>query len=122
MASEAGSGPSPVARLAAALSAAGAAPTPREIAELLWLASQLEEPAEEPLDAELSAGQPGTGRPVAPGTPATAEDPPGPAEQPPAAPAPAQPTEPPVRAAHDRVPLRLPAPRSPDGPRHHPGT
>ncbi|MFE1942735.1 SAV_2336 N-terminal domain-related protein [Streptomyces massasporeus] len=122
MASEAGSGPSPVARLAAALSAAGAAPTPREIAELLWLASQLEEPAEEPLDAELSAGQPGTGRPVAPGTPATAEDPPGLAEQPPAAPAPAQPTEPPVRAAHDRVPLRLPAPRSPDGPRHHPGT
>ncbi|MFJ2930271.1 SAV_2336 N-terminal domain-related protein [Streptomyces massasporeus] len=122
MASEAGSGPSPVARLAAALSAAGAAPTPREIAELLWLASQLEEGAEEPLGGEPSAGQPGTGRTVAPETPATAEDPPGPAEQPPAAPAPAHPTEPPVRAAHDRVPLRLPAPRSPDGPQHHPGT
>ncbi|MFD5907832.1 SAV_2336 N-terminal domain-related protein [Streptomyces massasporeus] len=121
MASEAGSGPSPVARLAAALSAAGAAPTPREIAELLWLAGQLEQPAEEPLVGEHPAGQPGAGRPVAPGTPATADDPPEPAEQAPAAPAPAHTAEPPVRAAHDRVPLRLPAPRSPDGPQHHPG-
>ncbi|MFF8871063.1 SAV_2336 N-terminal domain-related protein [Streptomyces massasporeus] len=123
MASEAGSGPSPVARLAAALSAAGAAPTPREIAELLWLAGQLEQPAEEPLVGEPRAGQPETGRPIAPETPDTAGEPPGPAEQAPTAPAPApaHPTEPPVRAAHDRVPLRLPAPRSPDGPGHHPG-
>ncbi|MET9575946.1 SAV_2336 N-terminal domain-related protein [Streptomyces massasporeus] len=121
MASEAGSGPSPVARLAAALSAAGAAPTPREIAELLWLASQLEQPAEEPLVGEAPAGQPETGRPAAPEIPATGGDPPGPTEQAPTAPAPAHPTEPPVRAAHDRVPLRLPAPRSPHGPQHHPG-
>ncbi|MEU3091352.1 SAV_2336 N-terminal domain-related protein [Streptomyces massasporeus] len=121
MASEAGSGPSPVARLAAALSAAGGAPTPREIAELLWLAGQLEQSAEDPLVGEPPAGQPGTGRPAAPETAATGGDPPGPAEQAPPAPAPAHPTEPPVRAAHDRVPLRLPAPRSPDGPRHHPG-
>ncbi|MGW6542299.1 SAV_2336 N-terminal domain-related protein [Streptomyces massasporeus] len=110
MASDAGSGPTPVARLAAALSAAGAAPTPREIAELLWLASQLEQSAREPL-----VGEPETGRPIAPETPATGGDPSGPAEQPPVAPAPAHPAEPPVRAAHDRVPLRLPAPRPPDG-------
>ncbi|BCL20245.1 HAD family hydrolase [Streptomyces tuirus] len=119
MASEAGSGPSPVARLAAALSAAGAAPTPREIAELLWLAGQLEQAAEEPLVGEHPTGQPEAGRPVAPETPGTAPGPPGPAEQTP--PAPAHPTEPPAPAAHDRVPLRLPAPRPPDGPQHHPG-
>ena len=65
MASEAGSGASPVARLAAALSAAGAAPTPREIAELLWLAGQLEQPTAEPLVGKPPAGQPGTGRPDA---------------------------------------------------------
>ncbi|MEU6472112.1 SAV_2336 N-terminal domain-related protein [Streptomyces massasporeus] len=122
MASEAGSGPSPVARLAAALSAAGAAPTPREIAELLWLAGQLEQPEADPRVGEHPAGQPGTGRPVAPETPATADEPPGPAEQAPAAPAPAHATDPPVRAAHDRVPLRLPVPRSPDGPQGHPGS
>ncbi|MFH9707288.1 SAV_2336 N-terminal domain-related protein [Streptomyces luteogriseus] len=124
MASEAGSGPSPVARLAAALSAAGAVPTPREIAELLWLAGQLEHPAGGSLVGEPPAGQPGTGRPSAPETPATAADPPGPAEQAeqaPPAPAPAHPTEPPARAASGRVPLRLPAPRTPDGPHHHPG-
>ncbi|WP_329328900.1 SAV_2336 N-terminal domain-related protein [Streptomyces luteogriseus] len=118
MASEAGSGASPVARLAAALSAAGAAPTPREIAELLWLAGQLEQPTEEPLVGKPPAGQPGTGRPDARPTPATGGDPPGPAGQ---APAPAHPTEPPVRAAPDRVPLRLPVPRPQDGPHPHPG-
>ncbi|KJK41459.1 serine/threonine protein kinase [Streptomyces variegatus] len=108
MASEAGSGPSPVARLAAALSAAGAAPTPREIAELLWLAVRLEQPGEEPE----------TSRPIAPGALPTGEDPPGAEER---APAPPPTAEPPARAAPDRVPLRLPAPRSPDRPHHHPG-
>ncbi|MEV7083356.1 hypothetical protein AB0N88_33220, partial [Streptomyces sp. NPDC093516] len=34
---------SPVARLAAVLAAAGAAPTPREIAELVWLAGRLDD-------------------------------------------------------------------------------
>ncbi|WP_030836701.1 SAV_2336 N-terminal domain-related protein [Streptomyces sp. NRRL S-475] len=124
MDSEAGSGPSPVARLAAALSAAGAAPTPREIAELLWLAGQLDHPAGGSLVGEPPAGQPEAGRPHAPDAPAAA-DPPGPAEQAgqaPPAPAPAHPTEPPVRAAPGRVPLRLPAPRTPDGAHHHPGS
>ncbi|MBX9366157.1 hypothetical protein K4G64_34475, partial [Streptomyces sp. WAC04114] len=96
MDSEAGSGPSPVARLAAALSAAGAAPTPREIAELLWLAGQLEQPAAEPL-----GGEPETGRPIAPDIPTAGENPPGPAGQAPATSVPAHPIEPPVRAAHD---------------------
>ncbi|MFF8398553.1 SAV_2336 N-terminal domain-related protein [Streptomyces sp. NPDC016172] len=109
MASEAGPGPSPVARLAAALSAAGAAPTPREIAELLWLADQLEQPA----------GEPETGRPIVPEAPATGKEAPGPEEQAPAAPVPPPTVEPPARAAPDRVALRLPTPRSPDRP-HHP--
>ncbi|MFD5479085.1 SAV_2336 N-terminal domain-related protein [Streptomyces hawaiiensis] len=111
MASEAGSGPSPVARLAAALSAAGAAPTPREIAELLWLAGRLEQPAEGPE----------TSRPVAPEALPTGEDAPGSEEEAPAAPAPPPTTEPPARAVPDRVPLRLPTPRSPERPHHHPG-
>ncbi|MEU5390906.1 SAV_2336 N-terminal domain-related protein [Streptomyces tibetensis] len=127
MDSDAGPGPSPVARLAAALSAAGAAPTPREIAELVWLANQLEPPVGDsetgpPVapKAPVTEGTPcsETGRPVAPEPPAAGDEAPGPAEQAPAAPVPAVP---PDRATADRVPLRLPAPRSPDRPHHRPG-
>ncbi|MFE7900017.1 SAV_2336 N-terminal domain-related protein [Streptomyces sp. NPDC057424] len=110
MASE-GPGPSPVGRLAAALSAAGAAPTPREIAELLWMAGQLEPPT----------GEPKSGRPIVPEAPATGAEAPGPEEPAPAAPVPPPTAEPPDRAAPDRVPLRLPTPRSPDRPHHQPG-
>ncbi|WP_248500759.1 SAV_2336 N-terminal domain-related protein [Streptomyces sp. D2-8] len=110
MASE-GPEPSPVGRLAAALSAAGAAPTPREIAELLWVAGQLEPPT----------GEPESGRPIVPEAPATGAEAPGPEEPAPAAPVPPPTAEPPDRAAPDRVPLRLPTPRSPDRPHHHPG-
>ncbi|MFJ4814059.1 SAV_2336 N-terminal domain-related protein [Streptomyces sp. NPDC088801] len=111
MASEAAPGPSPVARLQAALSAAGTAPTPREIAELLWLAGQLEPPP----------GEPETGRPTAPEAPVVGAAAPGPEGPAPAAPEPPQSAEPPAPAGPDRVPLRLPAPRSPDGPGHHSG-
>ncbi|MEV0240657.1 SAV_2336 N-terminal domain-related protein [Streptomyces sp. NPDC050674] len=114
MASEAGSGPPPVARLAAALAAAGAAPTPREIAELLWLAARLEQPP----------GEHGAAPPPASAAPAAGGDAPAPQERAPAAPAPPRTAEPPARAAtaaSGRVPLRLPAPRSPDHPRHSGG-
>ncbi|GAA4553311.1 SAV_2336 N-terminal domain-related protein [Streptomyces collinus] len=109
MASDGGPGPSPVARLQAALSAAGAAPTPREIAELLWLAGQLDRPS----------GEPRTGRPTAPEAPVTAGAATGPEE--PAAPEAPQTAEPSALAGPGRVPLRLPAPRSPDRPGHHSG-
>lgn len=104
MVSDHGSGPSPVARLAAALSAAGASPTPRELAELLWMAAQLdqgrqEEPPGEPGDGTIPSAREGS-------TPAEAETP---------APVPPQPEPEPVRRTPDRVPLTLPAPRSP----HH---
>ncbi|MEU0249229.1 SAV_2336 N-terminal domain-related protein [Streptomyces sp. NPDC006235] len=113
MVSDHGHGPSPVARLAAALSAAGASPTPRELAELLWMAAQLDpdrqerEPSAEPGDGDSPSAHEES-------TPAEAETP---------APAPPQPTpepelkpEPePVHRTPDRVPLTLPAPRSP----HH---
>ncbi|GAA2762302.1 hypothetical protein GCM10010103_13430 [Streptomyces paradoxus] len=111
MASEASPGPSPVARLQAALSAAGAAPTPREIAELLWLAGQLEQPS----------GEPGNGRPAVPEAPVPEAPAPGPEEPAPAAPGPPRSAEPPAAATPGRVPLRLPAPRSPDRPAHHSG-
>ncbi|MFH8494740.1 SAV_2336 N-terminal domain-related protein [Streptomyces coeruleorubidus] len=105
MASDHGTGPSPVARLAAALSAAGASPTPRELAELLWMAAQLDPDRQE----EEPAGEPGDGdTPSTPegNTPAEGETP---------APVPPQPEPEPVRHTADRVPLALPAPRSP----HH---
>ncbi|MFJ4537956.1 SAV_2336 N-terminal domain-related protein [Streptomyces tibetensis] len=111
MASDVGPGPSPVARLQAALSAAGATPSPREIAELLWLAEQLDPPS----------GEPRTGRPNAPGAPVTEGAAPGPEEPAPAAPEPPQTTEPSAPAGPGRVPLRLPAPRSPDRPGHPSG-
>ncbi|MDQ0748234.1 beta-phosphoglucomutase-like phosphatase (HAD superfamily) [Streptomyces africanus] len=102
MVSDHGPGPSPVARLAAALSAAGASPTPRELAEVLWLAA-LSDPERQ---GEESSREPGNA-PSAPegSTPAEAETP---------APLPPQPQpEPePVRHTPDRVPLTLPAPRS----------
>ncbi|MET9686503.1 SAV_2336 N-terminal domain-related protein [Streptomyces coeruleorubidus] len=100
MVSDHGTGPSPVARLAAALSAAGAPPTPRELAELLWMAAQLDpERQEEPAGECHAPGPAPEGS-----TPAEAETP---------APVPPQPE--PVRPSPDRVPLTLPAPRSP----HH---
>ncbi|MFJ8464977.1 SAV_2336 N-terminal domain-related protein [Streptomyces swartbergensis] len=105
MVSDHGAGPSPVARLAAALSAAGAPPTPRELAELLWMAAQLDPDRQE----EKPSGEPGNGdTPSAPegNTPAEAETP---------APVPPQPEPEPVPHAPDRVPLSLPAPRPP----HH---
>lgn len=111
MASEAGPGPSPVARLAAALSAAGGAPTPREIAELLWLAGQL----------GSSSAESGSGRPTAPEVPLAAGEVPGPEGRALAAPVPPETAEPPALAAPGRVPLRLPAARSPDRPGHHSG-
>ncbi|MGI5425602.1 SAV_2336 N-terminal domain-related protein [Streptomyces sp. CA-179760] len=106
MASEHGAGQSPVARLAAALSAAGASPTPRELAELLWLAGRLE--AHEP-----SVEEP---RPVGPATPEEAAGALTPEGDSPAAPVPPRSSEPPPTApapTPDRVPLRLPAPRPP---------
>ncbi|MFJ8712240.1 SAV_2336 N-terminal domain-related protein [Streptomyces violaceus] len=98
-------GQSPVARLAAALSAAGASPTPRELAELLWLAGRLE--ADEP-----AAREPRT---VGPATPEETAEAPAPGATPPT-PVPPRSSEPPSTApapTPDRVPLRLPAPRSP---------
>ncbi|GAA2270349.1 hypothetical protein GCM10010234_00770 [Streptomyces hawaiiensis] len=111
MASDAGLGPSPVARLQAVLSAAGATPSPREIAELLWLSSQLDPPS----------GEPRTGPPNAPEAPVTEAATPGPEEPFPATPEPPQTAEPSAPAGPGRVPLRLPAPRSPDRPGHHSG-
>ncbi|MGW0373823.1 SAV_2336 N-terminal domain-related protein [Streptomyces coeruleorubidus] len=105
MASDHGTGPSPVARLAAALSAAGASPTPRELAELLWMAGQLDPDRPE----EECSGEPGDGdTPPAPegNTAAEAETP---------AAVPPRPEPEPVRPTPDRVPLSLPAARSP----HH---
>ncbi|MEU3933168.1 SAV_2336 N-terminal domain-related protein [Streptomyces sp. NPDC029044] len=111
MASDGGPGPSPVVRLEAALAAAGAAPTPREVAELVWLAAQLDPPS----------GEPGSGRPSAPTTPVTEGASPGPKEEAPAAPESQQSAGPPAPAAPGRVPLRLPAPRSPGRPGHRSG-
>ncbi|MFJ4084647.1 SAV_2336 N-terminal domain-related protein [Streptomyces iakyrus] len=112
MASDGVPGPSPVARLQAALSAAGTAPTPREIAELLWLAGQLDPPS----------GESGTGRPNTPGTPVTEVTASGRQEPAaPAAPEPPQAAGPPAPAGPGRVALRLPAPRSPDRPGHRSG-
>ncbi|MEU0104051.1 SAV_2336 N-terminal domain-related protein [Streptomyces sp. NPDC006251] len=111
----AGSGPSPVARLAAALSAAGAAPTPREIAELLWLAGQLETEQDRPSAGELRAVPPAAPEEVpATEAPAVPEDP-----------APTGPVAPHQAPAPTpaRITLRLPTPRSPDQEhaRTHPG-
>ncbi|MFF7789066.1 SAV_2336 N-terminal domain-related protein [Streptomyces sp. NPDC007991] len=113
MVSDHGPGPSPVARLAAALSAAGASPTPRELAELLWMAALLtsdrqeEEPAREPGDGSAPAAHEGSTRAEAE-TPAPAPPQPKPEPEP-------EPEPEPVHHTPDRVPLTLPAPRSP----HH---
>ncbi|MFD5131616.1 SAV_2336 N-terminal domain-related protein [Streptomyces olindensis] len=100
--------PSAVARLADALAAAGRAPTPREIAELLWLAAQLD-PGPQQEEVPERGERPGAVAPAAgarEGLPATSgpEDPQKPAERTP-----------------DRVPLTLPAPRSPSPPHDGPG-
>ncbi|MGQ5637277.1 MULTISPECIES: SAV_2336 N-terminal domain-related protein [unclassified Streptomyces] len=111
----------PLARLAAALAeaAGGLAATPLEVAELLWLARQMEPPP---------AGEPAAPAPAAPPPPEPAT-PPG--RRPPV-PAARQPPVPPVHAAHrppppepartgpadePRTPLHLPAPApGPPGP------
>ncbi|MEU2924798.1 SAV_2336 N-terminal domain-related protein [Streptomyces sp. NPDC007251] len=110
----------PLARLAAALAeaAGGLRPTPLELAEVLWLARQMEpQPAEEPEPDEE------------PATPASTAPPPPPE---PEIPPHRQPSVPPARAAHrppppeparagpadePRTPLHLPAPApGPPGP------
>ncbi|MFF4979689.1 SAV_2336 N-terminal domain-related protein [Streptomyces sp. NPDC001046] len=118
MASDAG--PSPVARLADVLSAAGGSPTPREIAELLWLAGRLEPPPDRGGGTPAAAPDaPPTGDPQHSGPPAA----PAPAPAPPApAPAPAEATEPArLPPPSGRVPLRLPAPRTPHRAAGQPG-
>ncbi|MCT9145321.1 SAV_2336 N-terminal domain-related protein, partial [Streptomyces violarus] len=107
MASDPGAGESAVARLAAALSAAGASPTPRELAELLWLAGRLEADEE-----QRQAAGPRPGRPITPEEEArdTREEGTEPEGETPTAPVPPPKTQ---AATPDRVPLRLPAPRSP---------
>ncbi|MEU6913581.1 SAV_2336 N-terminal domain-related protein [Streptomyces olindensis] len=106
-------GPSAVARLAAVLTAAGGSPTPREIAELLWLAEQLgpgprhrevPERGERSGDVGRAAGA-REGLPAAP----VAED------------APVSPPRQPAERTPGRVPLTLPAPRSPSPPHDGPG-
>ncbi|MFI8834323.1 SAV_2336 N-terminal domain-related protein [Streptomyces afghaniensis] len=114
MVSDHGPGPSPVARLTAALSAAGASPTPRELAELLWMAALLDpDRQEEPLPEPGDDNAPSSATPAPEAnTPQTAEtqekaDTPAPAPPQP------EPEPEPVRPTPDRVPLTLPAPRSP---------
>ncbi|MGA5899986.1 SAV_2336 N-terminal domain-related protein [Streptomyces venetus] len=111
--------PSPVARLAAALSAAGASPTPRELAELLWMATLLA-PPDRP--EETPSGDVGSGGPA--DSPSTADvadvadenvaPVPPPVDPPRQTPEPTDPTT-------GRVPLSLPAPRSPQHRPDHPG-
>ncbi|MEU6687371.1 SAV_2336 N-terminal domain-related protein [Streptomyces sp. NPDC046832] len=105
-----GTSPSPLARLHAVLAAAGAEPTPREIAELVWLAHQLDTGLRQ--DA-ASGGKAPAGAPVSATGPGTAPAPPAPPEDPPL---------PPRQEQAERVPLTLPAPRSPDRPRGGGGT
>ncbi|MET9757789.1 SAV_2336 N-terminal domain-related protein [Streptomyces sp. NPDC006372] len=123
MVSDPGAGrPSPVARLAAALSAAGASPTPRELAELLWMAGQLapqEGPEETPPGVGASGGPADSGS-TADATDATdAADENG-AQVPPQPDPPRQAPEP-TGPDPGRVPLSLPAPRTPHHRPDHPG-
>ncbi|MFI8170709.1 SAV_2336 N-terminal domain-related protein [Streptomyces sp. NPDC085931] len=115
---------SPVARLAAVLAAAGAEPTPREIAELVWLAGRLDaerrdaapEGKARPEGPAATAGQVATPAPPAP--PGNAPPGAAPPEHPP-------PRQQPAARTAGRVPLTLPAPpapRSPDRPRDGGGT
>ncbi|MFJ9863778.1 SAV_2336 N-terminal domain-related protein [Streptomyces sp. NPDC101165] len=104
--------PDPLARLADVLAAAadGVRPAPLELAELLWLARQLE-----PGDEERRTSAPEPAPEPAPDTPR--EQPRPPQEEPPAAPAapdpaPTAPPDPP------RVPLHLPS-RTPSAPGTH---
>ncbi|MFG2883225.1 SAV_2336 N-terminal domain-related protein [Streptomyces sp. NPDC048297] len=115
MPSERPGSPDPLARLADVLAEAadGVRPTARELAELLWLARQMEPRGEEP---PPSPAQPEP----APPTPAPAPDerqqpPPPPAEDPP--PSPPGPT-PDVSPEAPRVPLHLPSP-DPSAPAVH---
>ncbi|MER5523428.1 SAV_2336 N-terminal domain-related protein [Streptomyces sp. NPDC002677] len=90
--------PAPLARLAGLLAQAGGGvrPTPRELAELLWLAGRMERQEGEPASP--------------PGEAAVRQDPP-PGE--PAAPPPPDPAEPPAAGSTEeptRTPLHLPSP------------
>ncbi|MFC7914732.1 SAV_2336 N-terminal domain-related protein [Streptomyces sp. NPDC057386] len=113
-------GVTPLDRLSALLTAAaGSAPTPRELAEALWLARQLsdaEGAAEQDRDtAGARAGEAHPpGRPPAP----PAVPPYDPHTDQGSPPPPLSPAPPAARATApgDRIPLRLPAPRMPDGP------
>ncbi|CAM5376947.1 hypothetical protein SALBM311S_03274 [Streptomyces alboniger] len=94
---------SPVARLSAVLAAAAGTtePTPRELAELLWLAGKLDGAEGAPTSSE---GEPRPARP-APDAPAVVP-PPRPASEPPP-----RPPDPSPATHHDgRVPLLLPTP------------
>ncbi|MFE6195222.1 SAV_2336 N-terminal domain-related protein [Streptomyces sp. NPDC057838] len=103
-----GSGPSAVARLAAVLAAAGAEPTPREIAELVWLADRLGDGRPDaPPEREERSEDPATlagPRTTVPTPPAPPRDTPPPRQQP-------------AGRTPGRVPLTLPATRSTDRPR-----
>ncbi|MDT0390521.1 SAV_2336 N-terminal domain-related protein [Streptomyces sp. DSM 41921] len=118
------SGPSSVARLAAVLVAAGAEPTPREIAELVWLAEQLGNerpgaPSERNRRSEETATAAGHRSPPAPPAPPA----PAPAEgTPPADAPPLPPRQKPAGRVAERVPLTLPAARSPGRPGSGGGT
>ncbi|MFI1763140.1 SAV_2336 N-terminal domain-related protein [Streptomyces sp. NPDC020800] len=107
--------PDPLARLADVLAeaAGGQRPTPQELAELLWLAEQLE-PREE--ERRTSPSQPAPPPPDAPGTPEEPHAADGP-RQPPRTPPEETPTAPPAPdpAPADareapRAPLHLPSP------------
>ncbi|MEW1771986.1 SAV_2336 N-terminal domain-related protein [Streptomyces sp. NPDC086777] len=100
--------PAPLARLAGLLAQAGdgVRPTPRELAELLWLAGRMSreegEPARPPDEAPVPAEPPSAG-PAADPPPAPRPDPAGP-------PVPGTPEDP------VRIPLRLPSPTPASGP------
>ncbi|MER6788248.1 SAV_2336 N-terminal domain-related protein [Streptomyces sp. NPDC000658] len=107
-------------RLTRLLTAASdTAPTPRELAELIWLARQLPDPGGPDGPEEPAPAAP----PTAPPARADAEAPAGPSAREPSAPTtdgPGRPPSPPPAAAV-RIPLRLPspasAPRAPGEPR-----
>ncbi|MFH8972514.1 SAV_2336 N-terminal domain-related protein [Streptomyces sp. NPDC017890] len=113
MPSDRSGSPEPLHRLADILgrAASGDRPTPLELAELLWLAGQMEPPAQDPPDppdpaAEAAEAEPPEPTPPAPG--------PGPERdrqrRPEPPPPPGRPTVPPPAPRAPRTPLRLPSP------------
>ncbi|MFF9284564.1 SAV_2336 N-terminal domain-related protein [Streptomyces griseosporeus] len=108
MDSDSGPGAAPLDRLSALLTAAAdAVPTPRELAEVLWLAGQLAaegSAADAPGARARTTGPAPARRPAPPPSPHTGQAPP-----------PPLPDRSPGPAHTDRIPLRLPAPRPSDG-------